>query len=24
MRAFLLVAEHDGPTMFAGIGVMRA
>jgi hypothetical protein len=24
MRAFLLVAAHDGPTMFAGIGVMRA
>src|SRR5258708_5210487 len=24
MRALLLVAEHDGPTMFARIGVMRA
>jgi hypothetical protein len=23
MQALLLVAEHDGPTMFAGIGVMR-
>jgi hypothetical protein len=24
MQALLLVAEHDGPTMFALIGVMRA
>jgi hypothetical protein len=24
MQALLLVAEHDGPTMFATIGVMRA
>jgi hypothetical protein len=24
MQALLLVAEHDGPTMFARIGVMRA
>jgi len=24
MPALLLVAEHDGPTMFARIGVMRA
>jgi hypothetical protein len=24
MQALLLVAEHHGPTMFAGIGVMRA
>ena len=24
VEALLLVAEHDGPTMFAGIGVMRA
>jgi hypothetical protein len=24
MRALLLVAEHDGPTMFAQIGVMQA
>jgi hypothetical protein len=24
MEALLLVAEHDGPTMFASIGVMRA
>ena len=24
MEALLLVAEHDGPTMFAWIGVMRA
>jgi len=24
MEALLLVAEHDGPTLFAGIGVMRA
>ena len=24
MAALLLVAEHDGPTMFARIGVMRA
>jgi hypothetical protein len=24
MHALLLVAEHDGPTMFARIGVMRA
>jgi hypothetical protein len=24
MQALLLVAEHDGPTMFAWIGVMRA
>jgi len=24
MQALLLVAEHDGPTMFAGVGVMRA
>jgi hypothetical protein len=24
MQALLSVAEHDGPTMFAGIGVMRA
>jgi hypothetical protein len=24
MDALLLVAEHDGPTMFARIGVMRA
>jgi hypothetical protein len=24
MEALLLVAEHDGPTMFARIGVMRA
>jgi hypothetical protein len=24
MEAVLLVAEHDGPTMFARIGVMRA
>jgi hypothetical protein len=24
MQALLLVAEHDGPTMFAQIGVMRA
>jgi hypothetical protein len=24
MVALLLVAEHDGPTMFARIGVMRA
>ena len=24
MKALLLVAEHDGPTMFARIGVMRA
>ena len=24
MLALLLVAEHDGPTMFARIGVMRA
>jgi hypothetical protein len=23
MEALLLVAEHDGPTMFARIGVMR-
>jgi hypothetical protein len=23
MQALLLVAEHDGPTMFARIGVMR-
>jgi hypothetical protein len=24
MEALLLVAEHDGPTMFVQIGVMRA
>jgi hypothetical protein len=24
MQALSLVAEHEGPTMFAGIGVMRA
>ena len=24
MEALILVAEHDGPTMFARIGVMRA
>ena len=24
MQAQLLVAEHDGPTMFARIGIMRA
>ena len=24
MEALLLVAEHDGPTMFARIGIMRA
>jgi hypothetical protein len=24
MQALILVAEHDGPTMFARIGVMRA
>jgi hypothetical protein len=24
IQALLLVAEHDGPTMFARIGVMRA
>jgi hypothetical protein len=24
METLLLVAEHDGPTMFARIGVMRA
>ena len=24
MEALLIVAEHDGPTMFARIGVMRA
>jgi hypothetical protein len=24
MQALLLVAEHDGPAMFAWIGVMRA
>jgi hypothetical protein len=24
MQALLLVAEHEGPTMFARIGVMRA
>jgi hypothetical protein len=24
MLALLLVAEHDGPTMFARIGIMRA
>ena len=24
MEALLLVAEHDGPTMFSRIGVMRA
>jgi hypothetical protein len=24
MEALLLVAQHDGPTMFARIGVMRA
>jgi hypothetical protein len=24
MQALLLVAEHDGPTMFARIGVLRA
>jgi hypothetical protein len=24
MEAFLLVAEHDGPTMCARIGIMRA
>lgn len=24
MQALLLVAEHDGPTMFARISVMRA
>jgi hypothetical protein len=24
MEALLLVAEHDGPTMFARLGVMRA
>ena len=24
MEVLLLVAEHDGPTMFARIGVMRA
>jgi hypothetical protein len=24
MQALLLVAEHDGPTMFARIGVMKA
>jgi hypothetical protein len=24
MEALLLVAEHDGPTMFARIGMMRA
>jgi hypothetical protein len=24
MRTLLLVAEHDGPTMFARIGMMRA
>jgi hypothetical protein len=23
MQALMLVAEHDGPTMFARIGVMR-
>jgi hypothetical protein len=24
MGALMLVAEHDGPTMFARIGIMRA
>jgi hypothetical protein len=24
MQALMLVAEHDGPTMFARIGMMRA
>jgi hypothetical protein len=24
MEALLIVAEHDGPTMFARMGVMRA
>jgi hypothetical protein len=24
MQALLLVAEHDGPAMFARIGIMRA
>ena len=24
MQALLLVTEHDGPTMFAQVGVMRA
>jgi hypothetical protein len=24
MQALLLIAEHDGPTMFARIGIMRA
>jgi hypothetical protein len=24
MEALILVAEHDGPTMFARIGMMRA
>jgi hypothetical protein len=24
MRALLLVAEHDGPPMFARIGIMKA
>jgi hypothetical protein len=24
IQALMLVAEHDGPTMFARIGVMRA
>jgi hypothetical protein len=24
MQALMLVAEHDGPTMFARIGIMRA
>jgi hypothetical protein len=24
MEALILVAEHDGPTMFARIGVMKA
>ena len=24
MEALLLVAEHDGPTMFARIGIIRA
>ena len=24
MQALLLVVEHDGPTMFARIGIMRA
>jgi hypothetical protein len=24
MKALLLVVEHDGPTMFACIGIMRA